>query len=424
MNLAVIILAAGRSKRFKSPTPKVIYDILGKPVLAYTLDKINVPEFKRKIVVINRNSNNLIQKFSNYTQLEWVEQKQQLGTADAVLSCEKALSNFSGYVLILNADMPLISEKSIKQLILTGTNEGNYLSLGVARTSSPFGLGRIIRDNYSGMIIDIREEKNLQEMEKLINEINVGLYLIKWPETLKYLKQIKPDKKTKEYYLTDIVRILVKNNHKIGEITIDDEKETYGINTYEELVKVNEVVRRNIISNLIRDGVEVISPELVYIENNVEIGEHTIIYPFTVIEAGVKIGKHCKVGPFSHLRGNTIIKDYAEIGNFVEIKSSLIGRFTKAKHLSYLGDATIGKEVNIGAGTITANYDGKNKNKTIIEDKAFTGVNTVFVAPVRMGKGAKTGAGSVVLKNRDIKPYDVVAGVPARSILDKISKIK
>jgi bifunctional UDP-N-acetylglucosamine pyrophosphorylase/glucosamine-1-phosphate N-acetyltransferase len=284
--------------------------------------------------------------------------------------------------------------------------------------SNPIGYGRIVR-NKEGKVLRIVEDREANPKEKNITEINSGIYAANSNLLLEMLKRIKPDNKKGEYYLTDAVGMLVDNNLRVETFLCKEPMEVFGINSREDIAILGSWLKGKILQEKMSKGVTIIDPRFTYIEANVTIGTDTIIFPFTVIERDVVIGSHCEIGPFSHIRPGTVIEDYAEIGNFVEVKKSRIGFRSKAKHLSYLGDAIIGKDVNIGAGTITANFDGVKKHTTIIEDGAFTGCNTVLVAPVKMGKYSKTGAGAVVPKGKDVRNGDVVVGIPARSLNKK-----
>ena len=282
--------------------------------------------------------------------------------------------------------------------------------------SEPGDLGRLIRDEM-GKIKEIKEKKDLTREEIEINETDPGVMCFKNEVLEEYLPQIKLNKKKREYYLTEIVALLYRDKKNILEVkSLWPEEEGLGVNTFEDLMQAEEIMRKRILEEFLQKDVKIYMPHTVYIQRNVRIGKDTIIYPFTVIEKNVKIGNACKIGPFSHIREGTIIRDKVEIGNFAEIKNSIVKEDTKIKHFCYIGDSYLGKEVNIGAGTVTANFDGIRKYKTIIKDKAFIGSDTVIVAPVKIGKNAKTGAGAVVLKNRDVKDFQTVVGVPAHPL--------
>jgi len=273
----------------------------------------------------------------------------------------------------------------------------------------------------------IVEAKDATEEEIKINEVNTGTYCFNRKELEKFIHDIGMNEKKKEFYLTDIVEIFVKNKKKVCAASCGD-SEAIGINTRRDLAVVNKIANKRNIDKLMDAGVTIIDPDTTYIASDVKIGQDTVIFPSTVIEPGVKIGRRCKIGPFARLRPGTALLDDVEIGNFVELCRSKIGEKTKIKHHTYLGDTCVGRNVNIGAGTITANYDGKNKSRTVIEDGVFVGVGAVLIAPVEIGKYAVVGAGSVVTKNKNVRAGETVVGIPARPLIKgksvKVKKLK
>ena len=282
-----------------------------------------------------------------------------------------------------------------------------------ANLQKPKGYGRIRRDNY-GRVVEIIEETDLTRMNEDIKEVNMGAYCFKAKSLFSALNKIKINKSKKEYYLTDAIGLLAQNSAKIEALDIDDTTQALGINSREDLAKASQIMRLRILKDFMANGVTIIDPLTTYIDNDVSIGQDTTVYPFTVIDSDVKIGKNCSIGPFCHLRPKTKVLDGAVVGNFTELNRSTIGSDTIMKHFGYLGDATVGNNVNIGAGTVTANYDGKNKCQTQIKDNAFIGSDTILVAPIKVGKAAITAAGCVVTKNKNVPDKAVVAGVPAK----------
>jgi bifunctional UDP-N-acetylglucosamine pyrophosphorylase/glucosamine-1-phosphate N-acetyltransferase len=283
---------------------------------------------------------------------------------------------------------------------------------------NPSGYNRVLR-NKDGEILKIVKCQEIDEETKKITEINSGVYVFKSKDVFKALKDVKPDSRDNEYFLSDVVEILVKSGKKIESYQTTFTEEITSINSQIDLLNMAVYLKLQIINKHIEKGVTIIDPATTHIEPDVEIGKDTIINPFCVIRNYVKIGENCVVGPFAHLRAGTVLQDGARVGNFVEVKNTKVGKKSKAMHLAYLGDAILGKGVNIGAGTITANFDGIRKNTTVIEDDVFTGCNCVLIAPVKIGKGAVIGANAVVTKGKDVMPGDVVAGVPAKSIKSK-----
>jgi len=295
-------------------------------------------------------------------------------------------------------------------------------TLLTARLEQPAGYGRILRDNC-GSICGIIEENNADDYEKDIKEINTGVICFDKKVLTAALKEVRRDNRKKEYYLTDTVSIIYKKKGIIYNLAIADVREAMGINARSDLARANRIMQLRLNEEIMRSGVTIVDPGTTFIDYGARIGQDTTIYPFTVIERDVKIGKYCKIGPFAHLRAGTRLADKVEIGNFTEVVRSTIAPHTLMKHFSYLGDSRIGREVNIGAGTVTANFDGRDKHISVVKDKAFIGSDTVLVAPLKIGRGAKTGAGAVVVKNSNIADYSVVAGVPAR-VIKKTGKRK
>jgi len=418
-NIATIILAAGEGTRMRSSLPKVLHNICGKPMLEYLIDNVNSIGIK-KIVVIVGHKAELVKK--QIGGIKCIIQDELLGTGDAVSKARSALlrDNKIDNVLILYGDTPLLSQDIIKKLVETHISSGAGATLLTAQLKNPTGYGRVIR-SPGKKVVKIVEELDASIYEKVTEEINVGVYCFSKKALFDSLEKIKPNNEKEEYYLTDTIEVLTKSNILVESVTTNDAEEFLGVNTRVELGKAELVMRRRILNNIMDGGVTVIDPENTYIEHGVEIKEDTVIYPYTFIENNVKIGSDCSIGPFARLRPGTVIGDKVGIGNFVEIVRSCVGRETKIRHQCYIGDTVIGKNVNIGAGTIVANYDGKEKHKTVIEDNAFIGTGTILIAPVKIGKGAITGAGSVVTRNKNVPAGKTVIGIPAK-LLNKIKK--
>ena len=412
-NLAAIILAAGRGERMKSKIPKVMHPICGRPMLDYILDLVSALKFKKVVAVLghqHHQTRKLLQP-----GIKVVIQKRLLGTADAVKEAQPALKNFKGTVLVLYADNPLLEKETIQELLRHHIKNNLDATLLTAKMEKPQGYGRILRDKY-GSISGIAEEKDADDYQKEIKEINTGVMCFKKERLFQALRCIKPNNRKKEYYLTDAIGIIYKNGGLIDNVALSDIDQALGINSRRDLAQVNKIMQRRIHQQWLERGVTIVDPETTFIGYRAKIGQDTVIYPFTVIESSVKIGRHCQIGPFAHLRQDTKLEDEVAVGNFLEIARSQIASRTLLKHFGYIGDSKIGKQVNIGAGTVTANFDGKRKNITLIKDKAFIGSDTVLIAPVRIGKAARTGAGAVVARNKDVPDRTTVVGVPARPL--------
>ena len=418
-NFAGIILAAGKGTRMKSEIPKVLHPLCGRPMLAYVLDLAKTLKLDRTIVITGHGRELLPGILAEY-KAKSVYQDRLVGTADAVRRTEGTLKGFSGNLLILYGDQPLLKAATLKKLIQRHISSFASATILTACMDNPFGYGRIIRDNH-GRVRAIVEEKDASEEQKRVKEINTGIICFKKDILFKAIARIKPDNAKKEYYLTDAIKIMAAQGLAIESLCIsEDVREAQGINSRIDLAQAQKIMRQRILDNFMASGVSIIDPDTTYIEAGCKIGQDTVIYPFTVIEKDVIIKKFCSIGPFCHLRPGTRIEDKAVIGNFTEIVRSRIGQDTLMKHFSYLGDAVVGRAVNIGCGTVSANFDGKNKQRTIIDAGAFIGSDTVLIAPVKIGKKAVTGAGSVI--TRDVQAGEVVVGVPARPLKFKNPK--
>ncbi len=415
-NIIAVILAAGRGTRMKSDTPKVMHSLLGKPMISYVVDLATDAGIKDIILVTGFGSDK-IKEFFKGTKVKTVLQKKLLGSGDAVNTAKKEIKKFKGDIVIVYGDTPLIKKETVKKLIEKHRTSGASLTLLTVILKNPAGYGRIIR-NTDGRILKIAEEDEVREYKKEIKEINVGSCIFKAEDLFEALPEIGRENAKKEYYLTDAVKILSAKGKIIDSIAIEDLSEMIGVNSRVDLAEAVKVLKNRIADELMAAGVTIQDPLTTTVYPGAKIGKDTVIYPNTIIESDVKIGGHCHIGPFAHLRGGTRLGNKVEIGNFVELVRTEIADLTKVKHHTYLGDAKVGKSVNIGAGTITANYDGKNKNRTFISDGAFIGVGAVLIAPVKIGKKALVGAGTVVLKGHNVKDGTTAVGVPAR-ILEK-----
>lgn len=409
--IAVIILAAGKSTRMKSELPKVLHKLCGRPMLGYVLDLVTALKPAQVVTVLGYQQE-LVRKFIP-KGIKIVIQKKLIGTAEAVKTGLAGLRGFKGTVLILYGDNPLLKKETLKQLLNYHLKNNADATLLTAQMKEPFGYGRIIRDRYFS-ICGIVEEKDADEIQKEIKEINTGIMAFKKEKLSASLGLIRPNNRKKEYYLTDIIEIFAKKNYLVDGLKIKDPQEALGINTRAELAQANRFMQKTINDQLMLQGVTLVDPLSTFIDFGTKIGKDTVIYPFTVIERDVKIGKRCFLGPFAHLRDGVELKDDVTAGNFIEMARSRIGAKSFVKHFSYLGDSSIGSSVNIGAGTVTANFDGKNKNHTVIKNNVKIGSDTIIVAPVKIGKFAVTGAGSVV--TRDIPDNAVVVGIPAKNL--------
>jgi len=445
--LEVLILAAGLGTRMKSRRAKVLHELGGLPLIAHVTRTALALSPQSILVVVGHQAEQVEQAVLLQTsdRARFVVQARQNGTGDAVESARDILKDSDSVLLILSGDVPLIKADTLQRFIEHHHRTGAACSILSVRLENPTGYGRIIRDQ-NGAFEKITEHRDATPEERQIREINSGIYCFDTRKLFAALRHVKPVNEQGEYYLTDVAEILKGNNEPVDVYLHHDAREVYGINTRAELAEFENLYRRGTIRSLmVESGVTFIDPSHAYISADARIGRDCVIYPGVSIEGRSIIGENCEirngsrisnsiigdnvvikdhsliieseigsdcsVGPFAHLRMNAKLEDKAMVGNFVEVKKSVLGRETKAMHLSYLGDATIGAKTNIGAGTITCNYDGVRKNETIIEDNVKIGSDTMLVAPVRVGAGSVTGAGSVVTK--DVPPNSLVAGVPA-----------
>jgi len=414
-NIKAVILAAGLGTRMKSDIPKVLHHLHGRPMIDYTLNSVRASGVN-DIICVMRQNERTFRGILKDTKI--IQQKRPRGSADALNQTKRLLKNFRGDILVLYGDEPLIKPETIRWLIREHKRKKNPCTLLSTRMPNPMGYGRIIRDENDN-VVGIVEEAEASVFEKSIDEINVGVYCFKQRVLFPLLKDVKNKNKKREYYLTDIISIMHRKNMKVESIVTPDNNEALGVNSRMDLAAAEKVLQKRITEDLMSNSVTIIDPDTTYISKDVKIGKDTVIYPHTIIEKDVKIGSKCKIGPFARIRSGSVLKDNVEIGNFVELVRTKIDKGTKAKHHAYLGDTVIGKNVNIGAGTVVANYDGKKKYVTRIGDGAFIGSGTILVAPIKIGRYATTGAGAVVTKNHNVPPRSVVVGVPARILKNK-----
>ncbi len=426
-NLDVVILAAGKGTRMQSKLPKVMHHLGGKPLISHVIERARDLN-PNAIYVIYGDKDFSSRHQIDSPDLDFIEQTKQLGTAHAVIQTIPKLS--SRHTLILYGDVPLLKKDTLLRLL----DSNSPLSVLSTELHSPKGYGRLIR-NQSGQIRKIVEEADASEEEKLISEVNTGIIFAQTKLLKTWLPKIENNNAQREYYLTDLVAIAVAENQNVQGVLAGSHTEVMGINTKAQLAQAERVLQAERANELLVQGVTIADPTRIDIRGNLncaddvfidincifegtvnlstgvsigahsiicdsDVGEGTQILPYTQID-NAKIGRNCRIGPYSRLRTGTSLGENVKIGNFVETKKTTLGSRTSANHLSYLGDSEVGEDVNIGAGTITCNYDGKDKHKTIIEDKSFIGSNSSLVAPVRVGSNSVVGAGSTITKNTE-----------------------
>ncbi len=422
MEIKSVILAAGKGTRMKSDTPKVLHKIFEKTLLGYVLD--NVKNITTEDFVIVGHHAEEVTEFvnKNYNNAKTVLQSPQLGTGHAVSMVCPYLENYKGQVLILCGDTPLIKEETLKAFIEYHNSKNSDLTVMSTIFENPTNYGRIIRDTDNTLKY-IVEEKDATQAQKAVKEVNAGIYILNWDKIKPAFSQLTSNNAQGEYYLTDIIAWGKKNNLNVNAFILENSDEIYGINSRKNLAEATKIMNIRKLSELMDNGVTIVDPDSTWISEDTEVGADTIIYPATYIEGKNKIGKNCKIGPCAHLRGNVEIADNCKIGNFVEVKNSKINHSTNAGHLSYIGDSELGANINIGAGTITANYNPitKVKSKTIMKDHVKIGSNTVIVAPATLEEGVNVGAGSVITK--DIPSWALaLTRAPLKILTDWVKK--
>ena len=433
--LTIVILAAGEGKRMRSRQPKVLHRLCGRPLIGYALRTARVLA-DRIVLVVGPDADGVRAAAGEGVRV--VEQRERLGTGHAVLQAREACG--AGTILVLPGDSPLLSSETLTALVAQHRAAGAAATVLTAVVDRPQGYGRILRQG--GRVTRIVEERDATDDQKKITEINTSVYGFDARRLWKALGELRPDNDQGEYYLTDVIGLLARAGGRIEALAAPDPAEALGINDRKQLAAVAAIQRRRILDGLMEAGVTVLDPASTYVEDTVTIGPDTTLYPNVVLEGATTIGSECVIasgcqvsasrfgdrvtlkpycvvseavveddatlGPFCHLRPGCHIGPKAKIGNFVEAKKARIGRGSKANHLAYLGDATVGEDVNIGAGTITCNYDGRAKHETRIGDGAFVGTNATLVAPLVIGEGAYVGGGSTITK--DVPPGALAVG--------------
>lgn len=429
MTRIAIVLAAGQGKRMKSKLYKVLHPVCGKPMVSHVLDAVKKASCERAVVIVGHGAEAVQAHLGDAA--EYALQAEQLGTGHAVLQAKEQLGEVDGVAVVVCGDTPLVSAETLEALIALHEREGAAATIMTAELESPTGYGRLVR-GANGEVLRIVEQKDCTAEEAAIREINTGTYCFDNRKLFAALAQVTNENAQGEYYLTDVIGILQRQGERISAYKTADPAEAIGVNDRVALAEAERLMRRRIAVKHQTNGVTIIDPEHTYIEADVTIGADTIVYPGTVLRGNTSIGENCvigpssdltdtkigdgstvrqsvadqavvgaccSVGPFAYLRPGTKLADQVKVGDFVELKNAVVGEGSKIPHLSYVGDATVGSNVNIGCGAITANYDGYNKSQTVIGDNAFIGSNANLIAPVTIGKGAYVVAGSTITQD-------------------------
>lgn len=430
-----VILAAGKGTRMKSVLPKVLHRVGGQSMVVQVLRAAKKAGAKRQIVILGFGADTVKEAIQD--QAEICLQTEQLGTGHAVLQTEKLLQGALGTVMVLCGDTPLLKAETLQGLLRAHEESGAKATALTAILEDATGYGRVIRAE-DGSLLRIVEDKDATESERQIREVNAGIYCFALPDLFTALHQVKSDNAQGEYYLPDVLGILRQQGKKIWAYAAPDFQETLGVNSRAQLAEAEAILRRRKNEELMAAGVSILDPQSTFVDMDVTIGADTVLYPFTWLQGNTHIGSHCIIGPnsrlrdaevgdkvafafsdgeqcriddgatlgpFAHLRPDTHLLPHVKVGNFVEVKNSTIGEGTKLPHLSYIGDCDMGADVNMGCGTITVNYDGKQKFRTKVGNHAFVGCNSNLVAPVSVGDGAYIAAGSTITK--DVPPKDL-----------------
>ncbi|MHD0316238.1 bifunctional UDP-N-acetylglucosamine diphosphorylase/glucosamine-1-phosphate N-acetyltransferase GlmU [Fusobacterium sp. THCT1E2] len=428
MKLKTLILAAGKGTRMKSELPKVIHEVNGIPMISKIIKVLEILKPEENILILGHKKEEVLKVVGE--DADYVVQTEQLGTGHAVLQAKDKLEDYDGDVMVLCGDTPLLREETLEELYKFHRDTDSVTTILTSIYDNPFGYGRIVKEN--GLVKAIVEEKEADAETKKIKEVNAGVYCFKGRELFDALSKITNNNEKGEYYLTDVIGIQVGEGKRVQSFVLNDNIEILGVNSKVELAQASKVLRDRKNIELMEKGAILIDPSAVYAEEDVKVGRDTVIYPGAILQGKTVIGENCQilgttriidstlgdnikvessvieesileegvtVGPFAHLRPKSHLKEKVHIGNFVEVKKSTLEKGVKAGHLTYLGDAQIGEDTNIGAGTITCNYDGKNKFKTVVGKNSFIGSDSMLVAPVIIGENALVGAGSVITKD-------------------------
>lgn len=428
MYKCALILAAGQGKRIKSDLPKVLHKVCGKEMVNHVIDTLRKSDIDAINVIVGKGAE-LVKENTKSRNVTYSLQEEQLGTGHAVKCAIDFLNGKKGTVAVFNGDAPLITEETIKALFKAHSENGNSVTILTSILEDSSGYGRIIRDGNE--VLKIVEHKDCNDEELKVKEINSGMYCFEIESLVECLGNLSNNNSQGEYYLTDVIGMLKEKNEKVGALVINHE-ETLGVNSRVQLAEVESILRKRINNKHLENGITIIDPNTTYIGIDVEIGQDTIIYPGNVLEGNTTVGKNCilypnsrinnsiigenveiqssvileskvgnstTVGPFAYIRPQSVIGNNVRVGDFVEIKKSTIGNNTKVSHLTYVGDAEVGENCNFGCGTVTVNYDGKNKNKTIIGNNSFIGCNTNLISPVVVEDNTYIAAGSTITNN-------------------------
>lgn len=409
-DIIAVVLAAGKGTRMKTNKAKVVHKIYGKEMIKRVAESANRAGIKDIVTVIGHKREDVEEVLGD--SVTYVYQDELLGTGHTVMQAIPYLQNKKGKVLILYGDVPIVRPETLQKLIAKSIKEKECATVLTALVGNPRGYGRIIRDEV-GHVKEIVEEKDATDEQRKVTEINSGIYCFDIQELILALEKIRPNNEQGEYYLTDVIKIMNDKGLKVGSMIVEDKTEILGVNDRAQLEMLTRILRIRINAEHMENGITIEDTNNTYIYDDVKIGADTVIHPNTTIKSGVIIGENCEIGPNAYIREGCVIEDNVKIGSFVEVKKAIIGKGTKVPHLSYMGDCEIGSKTNIGCGTITCNYDGFKKSKTIIGNNSFVGSNVNFIAPVNVGDNTIIAAGSTIT---DDVPQDALSIARERQI--------
>ncbi|RLS26420.1 MAG: UDP-N-acetylglucosamine pyrophosphorylase [Planctomycetota bacterium] len=410
-----VILAAGQGKRMKSDKPKVVHEVCGQSMIRHVVNAAFGVGVSDVVVIVGQGADQVKASLEGISNVHYATQDRQLGTGDAVKSARSALGDYTGAVMILVGDEPCLRSGPLALLLEKQKATKVACLMGTSIAPDPTGYGRILRDT-TGRFLRIIEQKDCTPEQAAIKEVNPSCYVFMAPLLWEALEEVVPANAQGEFYLTDAPEILQKKGHEVQALVTLHPDDILGINTRLHLAEAHTIMSRRILEKLMEEGVTVYDPRNTYVDSRAKIGADTVIYPFSVVDGDVTVGKNCRIGPFALIRHGTVLADNVEVGAFVDIVRSDIGEGTLVRHLAYLGDTEVGRHVTVGAGAITANFDGQHKQQTKIGDQVTIGAGSVLVAPTSIGSRSKVGAGAVVTPTRPVPPDTTVVGVPAQPI--------
>jgi bifunctional UDP-N-acetylglucosamine pyrophosphorylase/glucosamine-1-phosphate N-acetyltransferase len=410
-----IILAAGHGKRMKSERAKVLHEVCGQPMIHYVVEAARGAGAKTVIVVVGSGAEQVRAALEDEPDVLFATQDRQLGTGDAVKACHPLLDDYQGPALVLAGDEPLIRPGPLADLLERQRRDRAACLLGTSVVPDPSGFGRILRDS-AGRFLRIVEERDCTPEEKAIREVNPSCYVFDLPGLWDALERLDTTNVQGEYYLTDAPALLQAMSRKVVALAVLEPDDILGVNTRQHLAEAHALMQRRIQDHWMTEGVSIVDPRNTYIDGRARIGRDTVIFPFSAVTGRVQIGANCRVGPFAHLRDGTVLDDGAEVGAFVEVARSHLEAGARAKHLAYLGDALVGRDANIGAAAVTANFNGRSKSQTTIGAGSQIGSGAVLIAPVTLGQQVVVGAGAVVTRGQHVPNGQTVVGVPAHPL--------